>query len=387
MGLKAILLLVISILVPLLTAYWFPTIKFICLELLPSLCSVLLNYDYKLLITPRNLFLLLNLIILILFTSLHLQQQHPPARHKRRRKHRDLQQALRPVVFQEEYSAGGGAESMVYSEAAEAHGGESPGTCVNSRELEAIDEQARLPGEEAAESCDMVSTTGDTEIINDYQSAGLALRDVISDDRSAGLAPEGVIRDGITEDESAGLALADVIDGDQSAGLADAIKDYDPANDAIVLEESGKLRLINPHRPLPSSRFASRRASHASLAGDNPNPHRNHHHYHHHNQAKGSLLRTVSRRSKKSDTLDATWKAINDDSSAANHDHNHAIKSSKVDFKPNYHPNKIRRREPSITHEELNAKVESFISKFNEQIRIQRQESLLTYMQMVERGA
>ncbi|KAI5068907.1 hypothetical protein GOP47_0017252 [Adiantum capillus-veneris] len=46
------------------------------------------------------------------------------------------------------------------------------------------------------------------------------------------------------------------------------------------------------------------------------------------------------------------------------------------------------RREPSInSQKELNARVESFISTFNEKMKIQRQESLISYMQMVDRSA
>ncbi|MCO5592653.1 hypothetical protein L7F22_046657 [Adiantum nelumboides] len=45
------------------------------------------------------------------------------------------------------------------------------------------------------------------------------------------------------------------------------------------------------------------------------------------------------------------------------------------------------RREPSInSQDELNARVESFIATFNEKMRIQRQQSLLSFMQMVDRG-
>lgn len=113
---------------------------------------------------------------------------------------------------------------------------------------------------------------------------------------------------------------------------------------------------------------------------------------------------------KRQDTLESTWKTITDGRSmpltrhvkkqpeASSHttlNHRNIIMSSSNKKKQhNNNSSLVRqpstgklRKEPSQGQEELNQRVEAFINKFNQDMRIQRQESLNRYMEIINRGA
>ncbi|KAJ9168919.1 hypothetical protein P3X46_020395 [Hevea brasiliensis] len=154
--------------------------------------------------------------------------------------------------------------------------------------------------------------------------------------------------------------------------------------------------LLPAEKPLVSARFVHRKTVRASPEG-------------------GRALRGVTK-PKRHETLENTWKMITEGRAMPLTRHlkrcetlendGRQINVCEVDpFLPkksetfkdrtNYQlppvgnspaPGKLR-KEPSLSQDELNRRVEAFIKKFNEEMRMQRQESLNQYMEMINRGS
>ncbi|KAL3820581.1 hypothetical protein ACJIZ3_006486 [Penstemon smallii] len=170
----------------------------------------------------------------------------------------------------------------------------------------------------------------------------------------------------------------------------DSTLTYDTSPQEIITPELHQLESLFPVRekPLVSTRFGHRKPIRTTpeVPGG------------------GKLLRRVAR-PKKLETLESTWKAITDGRHVPLTRHlkksdtleqhvtpsavDHVAKSETLfSDRSSYEQNsssKIR-KEPSLGQEELNRRVEAFIKKINDDMRMQRQESLNQYMEMINRG-
>ncbi|XP_076948743.1 uncharacterized protein LOC143621109 [Bidens hawaiensis] len=181
----------------------------------------------------------------------------------------------------------------------------------------------------------------------------------------------------------------------------------DPSKDALPVETVWSDRSFPAREmPLVSSRFAHQRR----MAKINP---------------EGVRSLRVSK-PRKHETLESTWKMITDgrhiplnrhrrksDNFENHHTHEppsdayeqestsivtNDIGTDTLNNHTNYPNNRVTssknalpplklRKEGSLSHDELNRRVEAFIKKFNDEMRLQRQESLQRYMDMINRGA
>ncbi|KAJ6377097.1 hypothetical protein OIU76_026128 [Salix suchowensis] len=103
----------------------------------------------------------------------------------------------------------------------------------------------------------------------------------------------------------------------------------------------------------------------------------------------------LTRHVKKSETFKDTWENHGGQFNTDVVDPHAVKKSTTFKDRTNYQPPLVNssspdsgklRKEPSLSQDELNRRVEAFIKKFNEEMRLQRQESLNQYKEMTSRG-
>ncbi|XP_073057546.1 uncharacterized protein [Primulina eburnea] len=167
----------------------------------------------------------------------------------------------------------------------------------------------------------------------------------------------------------------------------DSMLTYDPPPHEMLVSPELPLEFLFPVRekPLLSSRFGHRKPIRTTPEG------------------MGALK--VAKQ-KRLETLDSTWKMITEGRHVPLTRHNqkseastsapsgHVATSENFQDRISYHPPRPpppdaaerMRKEPSLGQDELNRRVEAFINKINEDMRIQRQESLNKYKQLLHRG-
>ncbi|XVE51258.1 hypothetical protein DITRI_Ditri02bG0025500 [Diplodiscus trichospermus] len=155
--------------------------------------------------------------------------------------------------------------------------------------------------------------------------------------------------------------------------------------------------LFPPEKPPVSSRFGHRKTIKASPQGGGAlrvaKPKRHETMEHTWKMITEGRGMPLTRHLKKSDTWENHGRDINVETLA---DSPLMKKSETFRDRTNYRPPPVQgssspvsgklRKEPSLSQEELNRRVEAFIDKFNEEMRLQRQESLNQYMEMINRG-
>ncbi|KAI3456326.1 hypothetical protein Pfo_012989 [Paulownia fortunei] len=173
-----------------------------------------------------------------------------------------------------------------------------------------------------------------------------------------------------------------VVEAEAGDVFVDSTLTYNNTLPQEIISPEFELESLLPVRekPLVSSRFGHRKPNRTSPEG-------------------GRALRVA--RPKRQETLESTWKMITEGRHVPLTRHlkksdtwehhvapavDHVPKSETFKERSNYEaPVKIG-KEVSLGQDELNRRVEAFIKKFNEEMRIQRQESLNQYMEMINRG-
>ncbi|CAI9772856.1 unnamed protein product [Fraxinus pennsylvanica] len=203
----------------------------------------------------------------------------------------------------------------------------------------------------------------------------------------------------VCESEDGAVEVKDVVVNDSEVMENDDVAEAEDEDDFIVSNSTYSTPpqgTISPpfllpirEKPLASSRFGNHRKNLKS-------------------SPEGTKALRVAR-PKTQETLESTWKMItegrpvpltrqwkkqdtwkdHEQDMTGNHSNltnkNHVNHDSPRAPLSSYPSLKVR-KELSVGHEELNRRVEAFIKKFNEEMRMQRQESLNQYMEMINRG-
>ncbi|KAJ7948592.1 Cotton fiber (DUF761) [Quillaja saponaria] len=219
-----------------------------------------------------------------------------------------------------------------------------------------------------------------------------------------GVVSNGYVYDATVEEKVPEVLVAEISDSEKKLSDLKMINGGD-INQTVLKSVGSDLQRKNSvdfsysngnEKPLVSSRFGHRRSAKASP------------------EAARAVL-GVSR-PKRNDTLESTWKTITEGRSVPLARHlkksdtmdTHVNRSIPLPNDENTPPPKMKKSEtfnegnnnrvnsspgsgrlkkdPSLSQDELNRRVEAFIKKFNEEMRLQRQESLNQYQEMISGG-
>ncbi|PQP94762.1 uncharacterized protein Pyn_40735 [Prunus yedoensis var. nudiflora] len=181
-------------------------------------------------------------------------------------------------------------------------------------------------------------------------------------------------------------------------GGDEAVRVSTPVRTRLQRKDSMEFWLNENEKPPVSSRFGHRKSARASPEGGKSlgvaKPKRQ--------DTLESTWKTITegrsmpltRHLKKSDTWDTHVRSVDQNTppkskmnkSETFQDQSSATVNSPSLLSPSTGSGRLR-KEPSLSQDDLNRRVEAFIKKFNEEMRLQRQESLNQYHEMIRSGA